>query len=83
MARDFKVGDHCLFDLPLTQAGMKENADIPEMSEWPVGVKWNTTYPRDQAKRFPGAFANQNIVCKLRDVRTLEFVKREFGVVEE
>jgi hypothetical protein len=31
-------------------------------------------------KTFPGAFANQNVVCKLRDAATLEFLRREFGI---
>jgi hypothetical protein len=83
MVKNFKVGDRFLLDLPLTQVGMKENADNPDLSEWVVGVKWSRTYPRDQAKRFPGVFASRNIVCKLRDARTLEFLKREFGVEEE
>lgn len=37
----------------------------------PHGLKWIRT--------FEGLFANQNIVCKLRDDRTLEFVLTEFG----
>ncbi len=82
MAKEFRVGTQSLFNLPLTQMGMKENADNPEMSEWVVGIKWNKTYQRDQARRFQGIFAKQPVVCKLRDARTLEFLKREFGIEE-
>lgn len=80
MAKDFTVGECPLFDLPLVQPGMKDNAESPDMSEWVVGVKWVKAYPRAEAKRFPGAFANQNVVCKLRDEATVAFLMREFGV---
>ena len=81
MVKDFNAeGEKALLDLPLKQPGMKHNSDDPNMSEWVVGVKWHKALPRDEALRFQGAFANQNIVCKLREQRTLEFLKQEFGV---
>jgi hypothetical protein len=43
-----------------------------------VSVKWIKTFSREQAKTFRGAFANQNVVCKLRHQETLEFLKKEF-----
>lgn len=61
-------------------ADMAHNRNDPNKCEWVVGVKWLKTFPREQAKTFSGAFANQNIVCKLRDQRTLDFVRREFDV---
>jgi hypothetical protein len=84
MARDFVPDDQTspLLDLPLVQPGMKHHADDPELADWVVGVRWQRTFPRDQAKRFTGAFANQNVVCKLRDQRTVEFLRREFNVAE-
>ena len=33
-----------------------------------------------EAKTFPGAFANPNVVCKLSDPKTLDFLKQAFGV---
>ena len=83
MAKDFKVNGQSLFDLPLVQAGIKNNADNPELSEWPIAIKWSKAYPRDQARTFSGVFANPNIVCKLRDERTVKFVKQQFGIEEE
>lgn len=56
-----------------------ENKDLPEKSEWAVGVKWLKTFQRKEAKTFRGIFANQNIVCKLRDTKTLEFLQSEFA----
>lgn len=82
MAKDCEVEGQRLFDLPLVQPGIKDSADNPELSEWPVGIKWSRTFSRDQAKTFSGAFANPNIVCKLRDERTVKFVKEQFDVDE-
>ncbi len=50
--------------------------------EYAVGVKWLEAVSLDNAKKFPGAFANQNVVCKLRDNTTLEFLRKEFGITE-
>ena len=40
------------------------------------------TFDRNHGKWFKGAFANQNIVCKLRDQGTVDFLKAEFGLDE-
>ena len=82
MVRDFTPDgfDKKLLDLPLKQPGISENKDSAEFSEWVVGVKWAKTFEREEAKRFPNIFANQNIVCRLRDTATLEFLRKEFGV---
>ena len=62
MARDFAPDgfEKKLLELPLKQPGMSDNKDDPTASEWVVGVKWDKTLERDQAKRFQGIFANQN-----------------------
>jgi hypothetical protein len=39
------------------------------------------SFPRERAKTFKGVFASQNIVCKMRDPKTLEYLRTEFGVV--
>lgn len=82
MAKEFLVDSEQkrLFDLPLAQPGIKENSDDPEKSEWVVGIKWLKTFPKENGKWFQGAFANQNIVCKLRDQATFEYLKKEFRV---
>lgn len=81
MIRDFVVLET---NTPLLDAGLKaarpnENSEDEKLSEWVVGVKWLKTVPKDQAKTFPGVFANQNIVCKLRHEQTLKFVQKELG----
>ncbi|MCP5179911.1 MAG: MmcB family DNA repair protein [Pseudomonadales bacterium] len=68
-----------LLEENLTAANPSENADDDELCEWVVGVKWEKTVPFSKAKTFTGVFANQNIVCKLRNEQTLRFVQKEFG----
>lgn len=68
-----------LLTLPLQAPRAGENKDSPELAEWAVGVKWLKAYPREQSKTFKGAFANQNIVCKLRDPKTVDFLRGEFN----
>jgi hypothetical protein len=83
MVRDFKVNDgRPLLDLSndLQQPGILEQADNPELSDWVVGIQWAKVYPREESKSFSGAFANPNIVCKLRDARTVDFLRKEFAV---
>jgi hypothetical protein len=80
MARDFEVDGQLLLDLPLTQPTLAHDKDDPELAEYVVGIEWHKTVPISEAKTFTGAFANQNIVCKLRDPATIEFLKREFEV---
>ena len=41
-------------------------------------IEWRKTVDQGQAKQFTGAFANQNIMCKLRDEATVGFLVAEF-----
>lgn len=77
---EFRTADGLLFDQPLSQPGLKDCADDPELAEYAVGVEWKKTFNFDQAKTFKGAFANQNVVCKLRDPATIDFLIHEFEV---
>ena len=80
--KDFKVGENQtpLLNLPLKAPRAGENKDSTEMSDWAVGIRWLKTYPREEAKTFDGIFRNQNIVCKLRDPKTVNFLREQFGV---
>ncbi len=55
----------------------------PLKDEWLVRVKWVKTYPENEARWFKGAFANQNVVCELRDMKTFEFLRKEFEIGKE
>lgn len=80
MSKDFVLSDgRELSEVTLHQPSVLHDPDDPEMSEYIVGVNWHKTFPIGEAQTFTGAFANQNVVCKLRDPATLEFLKRAFG----
>lgn len=79
MARDAVVNGVPLLSLPLVQPGLNRDMDDPETAEYVVMVEWRKTVPLTEAKTFVGAFANQNVVCKLRHPETIEFLHREFG----
>jgi len=81
MARDFMLPAGLLLDQPLVQPGLARGRDDPKTAEWVVGVDWIKAVPNDEAKWADGLFANQNVVCKLRDLKTLDFLKEHFGVV--
>ena len=72
-----------LSEVPLKAPRATENLDDPELAEWAVRVNWYKTYPKDEAKTFKGAFANQNIACKLRHPETVDFLIKEFDVQEQ
>ncbi|MFP3801155.1 endonuclease NucS domain-containing protein [Paraburkholderia sp. SIMBA_027] len=81
MIRDYVLPDT---QTALLSAGLKaeypdENSDNEELSEYVVGVRWLKSVGKDQAKTFPKIFANQNVVCKLRDEATLKFLQQTFG----
>lgn len=80
MVKDFFVEDKnkFLLELPLKAPRASENSDSPEFSDWVVGVRWIKTVPREHAKKFTGIFANQNIVCKLREEATVGFLEKNF-----
>jgi hypothetical protein len=71
-----------LLDQPLAQPGLARERDDAENAEYTVSVDWIRTVPVAEAKWLPGLFANQNIVCKLRDRKTLEFLRDQFGITE-
>ena len=48
--------------------------------EWMVKVEWLKTVDAEDARWFKGAFANQNVVCKLRDQNTFKFLIEQFDV---
>jgi hypothetical protein len=54
-----------------------------ENQEWLSKVEWIKTFSKDKARWIINGFANQNVVCKLRDKRTFDFLAREFGIDPE
>jgi hypothetical protein len=80
-AADFLTSEGPLFDQPLAVPRIKRIGEPAEHAEHVVGIGWKKTVETNHAKRFKGAFANQNIVCKLRDQATVDFLIEEFNVV--
>lgn len=83
LASMFETSAGPLFDQNLEQQHIKLNADDPSMAEYVIGVDWQKTFELGNARTFKGAFANQNIVCKLRDQPTVDFLINEFEVAGE
>jgi len=79
MARDFRVNGSPLSPEELADEGILRDRDNSEMADYLVAVNWLKTVPLNEAKTFDGIFANQNIVCKLRDPATLDFLAESFG----
>jgi hypothetical protein len=77
---EFKTETGPLLEQKLAQPGMSHSVEDVSRAEYVVGVDWKKTVPLAQAKRFDGVFANQNIVCKLRDPKTIDFLRDQFGV---
>lgn len=79
--KDFTVGPENtpLLAMELKAESPAANSDDLALSEWVVGVKWLKTFSKDRARRFVGAFANQRVACKLRQKKTLDFLREEFG----
>lgn len=80
LASEFMTVDGTLFDQQLERPGIKHDADDSALAEYVVSIDWQKTVEPSLAKWFKGAFANQNIVCKLRDQETVDFLIQEFGI---
>ncbi|MGO9684091.1 MAG: hypothetical protein ACLPTZ_16170 [Beijerinckiaceae bacterium] len=80
MARNFQMPQGNLLDQPLAQPGLAHDREDTEHAEYVVGVDWIRSFSLTEAKWSQGLFANQNIVCKLRDPKTLEFLKHDFAI---
>jgi hypothetical protein len=61
---------------------LTEFGDDPDNAAYVVGVDWKRTFDRRNAKTFSGIFANQNVVCKIYDEETADFLRKQFGVVD-
>ena len=83
IASDFQTESGPLLEQQLAQTGIARAGEDAAHAEYVVGVDWIKTVPVAEAKWSSGLFANQNIVCKLRDPKTIEFLRDKFGVTLE
>ncbi|MDQ2769523.1 MAG: DUF91 domain-containing protein [Bacteroidota bacterium] len=70
-----------LLELPLVAEKMGEYADDMDKSEYVVRVEWITADDIPPLKE-KGLFANQNVVCRLTDRKTLDRLKEEFNLLD-
>ncbi len=78
-ARDYKIDGVSLFDQHPHSDLVRRNADDQERAEYLVPIKWIKAVPISEAESFPNIFRNQNIVCKLTEPATLDFLYAQFG----
>ena len=62
----------------LDRLDLNQSGD-PDGYAYAIRVRWAATVPINEARFFSGAFANQNVVCKLTNEATLTFLRKEFG----
>ncbi len=79
LVKNYKTKGKLLVDDLPEDHPWKQGKD-PTKDEWLVRVNWIKTFNEDNAQWFRGAFANQNVVCKLRDSNTFDFLVEKFGV---
>jgi hypothetical protein len=65
--------------LPIDATAFLRDADNTDLAAHVIPVRWIKTVAEADARRFKGAFANQNVACRLTDAATLDFLRREFG----
>lgn len=77
--KEFRIKNRLIID-DLPRDHRWRQAKDPMTDEWMVAVRWVKTFDENNAQWFKGAFANQNVVCKLRDQNTFRFLVEKFGV---
>lgn len=81
-ARDFLVNGKSILECDLANPNLGHDSDNDEDCEYLVRVRWLRAVDLTEAvgsSTGPPLFANQNIVCKLRDPRTLEILGARLG----
>lgn len=61
-----------------SQSKLEHDAEDPDIRDYAVGIEWKKTFPMSEAKAYPGILANPNVVCKLGDQKTVEFLRKIF-----
>jgi hypothetical protein len=83
MAQDFKISGKRLDQLDLIKPEIMENANSPELADYPVRVLWAVSVDADNGKwvRNKRLFSTRLIRASLQNQHeTIEFLKAEFGI---
>jgi hypothetical protein len=67
IVHDFQTENGPLLAQALVQPGIARAGVDATLAEYVLGVDWIKSVPVADARRFDGMFANQNVVCKLRE----------------
>jgi hypothetical protein len=85
LVKKYKYEDKLMVDDLPEDHPWKQEKD-PSKDEWLVRTNWlktrdkNDENDKNNAEWFKGAFASRNVVCKLRDHNTFQFLLDKFGV---
>jgi hypothetical protein len=77
-ASEFRCDGKLLSECVQSSPDLLLHKNDPDLEEYAIGIDWKKTFTIQDAKKSSGMFANQNVVCKLSDPETLEFLKRAF-----
>lgn len=80
LAADYQLPDGRLLIEAVPIPKLTEYADDPDKAAYVVGIDWIKTFDRASPQTFTGIFANQNIVCKIYNQETIDFLTDAFGV---
>jgi hypothetical protein len=83
MAKDFDTVQGPLLQQQLIQPSLAHDRDDLKRAEYVVGVDWIRTVPIGEAEWAEGPFANQDFVYELRDPKTVDFLREQFGAAAE
>jgi hypothetical protein len=76
---DATLGGKPFLELGIDDLCFRKNAGDPDLANYVVPIRWFKTIPESDALRFPNIFANQNIVCRIYDAATTEFLEKNFA----
>lgn len=82
MARDFRLPNgELLLDQKLEGSSyLRENLNDEDLAAYVVAVDWIVMVSLEDAKRQQGIYPNQQVVCKIYDSTTVEFLWHAFGL---
>ena len=79
-AADFVLADGRKLTDALPTRYLTQFEDDPDRAAYVVGVDWQRTFDRSDAKTYQGIFANQAIACRIYDQQTADFLREQFGL---
>lgn len=82
MARDFRLSNgELLLDQTLEGSSyLRDNIDDEDLAAYLVAVDWIATTSLEEAKWQRGSFVSQQVVCKIYNPGTIDFLWTAFGL---